>query len=447
MGLSWLYQSELSQRLIAAQKQVLPLAHHRIGRMAQEAGYYIDVGVQQSGLASRSGRDSDWRQAFDISLYFASAMEHGVIEQLQGPQAVAASTIKLIHLANQSTDPDRDELFRVDATTFAQVQPWLKGYSSALLQSLQHDVSNGATLLLTEHALNALGQWRGTGYITASARRLGMIISGGYFGGYSGNPGAVETTQVAQNGQSAPNYDQSGASAHGLLPTTSSINRATVFGADPVDMASGAFVFEHTDLTLGEAAPRGLTWGRHYTSSRRHLDGSGLGYGWRHAYDMIAVERSAPEAALGGTTPADMAPYLIATMAALDVHASSPTAKAWATAGLMAKWGVDQLRLNAVSITLGKDNLQFIRLPSGVYQAPAGLPMSLTRDPDGTYVLRERLGNTLHFPPHTGYRIASVTDLDGLSMTFAYNTAGQLTTVTDAYQRTLTLSYTGDRIT
>lgn len=80
-------------------------------------------------------------------------------------------------------------------------------------------------------------------------------------------------------------------------------NVPAIFDWDPVDMATGAFVFDRTDLEAGLGGARGLTFARHYSSNRRAIDTPGIGYGWTHNYHMQATRRTAPEAGLGETTP------------------------------------------------------------------------------------------------------------------------------------------------
>ena len=44
---------------------------------------------------------------------------------------------------------------------------------------------------------------------------------------------------------------------------------------------------------------------------------------------------------------------------------------------LIAKWGVDQLTKNGVSVMLGKDTVQFVKQPNGVFTPPANCTMTL----------------------------------------------------------------------
>jgi hypothetical protein len=57
MGMNWLAQTELANELMCQQESLLPEFHHRIGRMAQEAGhgYYVDVYMQQSQTFPATG--------------------------------------------------------------------------------------------------------------------------------------------------------------------------------------------------------------------------------------------------------------------------------------------------------------------------------------------------------------------------------------------------------
>ena len=89
MGLGWLVQTELAEELLSQEWGQLPQNHHRFGRMGQEAGrgYYVDVYLQLDGTFPSTGNNSPDilanNEVFDVSYYFWSAMEHGIIEQLQ----------------------------------------------------------------------------------------------------------------------------------------------------------------------------------------------------------------------------------------------------------------------------------------------------------------------------------------------------------------------------
>jgi hypothetical protein len=129
MGLTWLYQTELATQLLAARNGMSALHHHRFGRMGQEEGLYVDVGLQQSGSQALDGvRDDGFDNVFHLGSLFASAMEHGVIEQMQ-PGSSAVSTVNLLREANRTGK----KLYRADSNNWSSVNTVLNsgGYPAA----------------------------------------------------------------------------------------------------------------------------------------------------------------------------------------------------------------------------------------------------------------------------------------------------------------------------
>ena len=67
---------------------------------------------------------------------------------------------------------------------------------------------------------------------------------------------------------------------------------------------------------------------------------------------------------------------------------------------------MDQLKNNAVSITMGADAVQFIKQPDGTYTAPAGISMTLTKPSGSGYQLQQQQTvlqqQTLTGQPQTG---------------------------------------------
>ena len=72
---------------------------------------------------------------------------------------------------------------------------------------------------------------------------------------------------------------------------------------------------------------------------------------------------------------------LVATAAAIALYnGAAPDPKNWTVTALIAKWGVDQLTKSGVSVTLGKDTLQFVKQPNGIYTPPANCTLTLMQD-------------------------------------------------------------------
>jgi RHS repeat-associated protein len=160
-----------------------------------------------------------------------------------------------------------------------------------------------------------------------------------------------------------------------------------------------------------------------------------------HNLNVRAVPRSDVENALGLGTPQQAAAVVVGLHAAWDVFKNRADVKDWATSLLIAKWIVDRLQDNAVSVALGDRVVEFHVQPDGSYTPPPGVTLSLTKDGSGNFVVQERHGNTHQF--NAEGKLATITDLWGRVQTFAY-ADGKLQSVTDCYGRVLTLNYDGN---
>jgi len=437
MGLNWMLQTERIPRLLATQEAILLQNHHRLGRMAQEQGkgYYVDVYEQLSGNAAASGNSASDRarngKFFDVSMYFQSAAEHGLIEQLQSSNLVAASTVKMLRIANANGQ----RTYLATSNNWASIQGSLTNYDKNWIKS--NYVDKGYALMLPANGsnqLNGAGSWCGYGMVarmaTTNISSMAMLINGAYYGGYVSDPTVVvNPPYVAQTSYSQPTY-------FNAVPTTV----VSAFGADPVNMADGSFAISATDISLGQSEPRGITFARQYSSNRRRHNLAGMAPGWVHNYYMKASDVSAPMPALGDTTPAQMAGLAVVTRAAFELYSTNAAPKNWAVTALVAKWGVDQLINNAVSISLGKDTIQFVKQPDGSFTPPAGSTMTLLKT-NGTYWLQERHGNTFKFSG-SGL-LTNIVDQYNQGLTVTYNGSNLVSTVTDWKGRQLNFTYNG----
>ncbi|MBI5196253.1 MAG: transglutaminase [Nitrospirae bacterium] len=429
MGQTWMQQTTLSDNLLAQLSNVIQIRHHRFGIMAQEEGYYVDVKTQVGSYISKNNNTSDENACFKAGSFLGSALEHGVLEQLQGVDRPAASTIKLMNIANGNGD----KIFLADSGNFSTIQSQLTGYSAEDIQDFQSAVNDGFTLILPADGQLALQQWSGKGYVkfkqdVDGKAEMGMIIGGDYYGGYGAYPWQT-CIYCVQN-----EFDSE-------LFFPSQIRTSQC--GDPIDMTTGAYVLDHEDLALGGAEPLGLHFKRYYNSDN-HNEKSSLGYGWTHSYNIYLNIHSDVDAGLAMRQPVDAVASLVASVVTLDLMSSSmPAVKEWATAVLVNKWSMDELFENAVSVHLQDRVLTYIMLPDGSFNSPPGVTTKLTKQ-TGLYQLQERFGTVIDF--NANNRVSSWTDVDGNSLTFTYS-GNNLTTVTDAINRTLTLQYTGDKLT
>ena len=453
IGLSWLIQTAQAERLLAQQMGITPIPVYRLGRMAQETGggYYVDAYMQLMGFYNKSGiSPAQWQtrnDSDDLWAIYLSALEHGVIEQFQGTNMNASSTIKMLQIANTNGQ----------AIYLANSNNWTKNfnvknqltansYSATNLAIFDTYISQGYYILLpkngTNHVVPGPNTWAGFGAIGryTSPDKITvmstMLISGGYMGGYSGSFNSiVDPVSTLLGYESTPN---SYTAANNYAPT--SVAAPSKVG-DPVDSSTGAFTVESTDLSLGQPEPRGLNFSKYYSGTRRNSNLAGMANGWIHNYMMGASAVSAPQASLGGTTPAQAAPLLAATAATISMYnGSSPTPKNWAMTALIAKWAIDQIGKQAVSVNLGKDTLQFIKQPNGAFTPPANCTATLTQS-NAAYTLSLRHGNKFNF--NTNGQLASIADPYNQSLSLTYNASNLVSTAKDWKNRQLTFNYSG----
>ena len=457
MGMTYLAQVRTIELMASTRTKTISMNWHQFGRFAQEESYYIDVGLATSGDYSYKGKKTDMMSSFATAGHFASALEHGVIEQMQGPSVSALSTMKVVKLANDQGS----SLYLADNSNWSTLRPTLalaaNGWPTRALDLIESsitgatNVANGAQVLLPQKGNIGLvasppsGQWRGYGFALTSNAGWQMAISGGYAsgiysGGYASGSGTVSSSTVTAQNKTASGYYTLDML---LNPAAHAPTSQPQYAADPVDMASGAFIDQVTDLSCGQPVPRGLLFHRSYHSGRMD-DASGLGFGWTHNLDITANRRSATRAALGETTPQQMAATYVAVAVALDVYANRTNAKDLAVTALTSCWAMDQLRDNGVSIAMGEKTFEFVKMPNGIYVGPAGCTMNLTDGAGSTLLLAERHGNTHTFAANG--KITQTSDPYGNLATFHYNVDGRLDWVKDCYDRKLTLNWTGNKI-
>jgi len=108
---------------------------------------------------------------------------------------------------------------------------------------------------------------------------------------------------------------------------------------------------------------------------------------------------------------------------------------------LIAKWGIDQLDKNGVSVNLGKDTMQFVQQPNGTFTPPAGSTATLTQS-GSTYSLLLRHGNKFNF--NSGGFLTNIVDQYGQALNLTYNASNWVSTVKDWQNRnTFTFNYSG----
>ena len=449
IGLNWLHQCHLSDSVISGLYRTDPLDHHAFGRVGQERSFdtgaisfYIDVGLI---FSARNHRTSDFEAARNCSRFastLASAMEHGVLEQMQGTGLGATSTVKMVHLANEAGQ----RIYRATGANWSAVNSELQNYPAAIKTEISTSLSADASsrALLPRKGKLVLNQYTGFGFALEEPTRITMKIGANY-GGYNSQTGTVSTAELIAWLQSDSAY--LAASSDIAIPAAPHTVPQATFG-DPVDVATGAWISEATDLSLGSVPIASLAFTRSYNSNASYDQSAGLGYGWTHNHHVTASERSSVKAGLGATTSYQAAPFFTALAVASDLARNHTTAKEWATASLVLHWAVDQLRYKAVAVEIGNKILEFVEMPDGSFVPPAGMNLTLVKNGSGAaafYTLTERHGPTMTFD--TDGKLNNVTDLHGNVTQYTYDASGKLSKVADAFGHEIDIGWSGPKIT
>jgi RHS repeat-associated protein len=419
LGLKWVRRVTLENAMVGQVQNVFSDVHHIFGRTGQESGFYVDMPGVFVSTFDTSGTNYS---AFNASAFLASAMEHGVIEQNNPVQAL--STVKCLTLANDAGQ----KVFRATSSNYSStVSPQLTNYPSGYVSYFGSLTGAGYVLLLHQNGATGLNQWSGFGYAQINGPSAGMIIAGGYHGGY------VSIIDIL-NGSDLYAYDQGGSSQwydiSNVPPTTS---------AEPVDLLTGAYTMTHADLTLGQLnSPRGLNFTRYYDSSRLFTT-SALGNGWRNSCEGKITLSSEIDNAFGLTQPLDAAQTIVGILAVGDFVNTSYSPQELLLGVLAANWTVNRITNNAANVQLGNQRMTYVSQPDGSWNPPPGATTALT-GASGSFALQPRFGGSITFDAQN--RISQWNDVDNNTQNYAYDpTTGHLTTVTDHFGRTLTFNY------
>ncbi|MFA7369903.1 MAG: DUF6531 domain-containing protein, partial [Kiritimatiellales bacterium] len=418
-GQRWMDQAADVEKYIQAISPKKTVVKYMIGMMAGETeSFYIDV---KNGYAFSAGSGSEF-----VNPYLASSLEHAVLEQLQPGNAKGISTIRILKQANATSMP----VYRVNSNNWNAIKNSLTGYSN--IPQIESDIQNASGFfILPQSGLIAMGtNWNGYGYVrsktVSGGTAYGMIIGGDYNGGYNAwkNPYSVGIQQNTVN-------------TVYITPITS---RLPTLSKDPVDMQTGAFLFDHDDLSLDGPLP--LVLHRSYRSDNN--TGSVMGTGWNHSFNIYAAEHSAIDQGMGERSAEDMVPLLAGMSVIRNLLDNETGAKDWVAAAIVADWAAQQLTGNGVSVSLGSKVLTFVKQPDGSYTPPPGMTVSLSKT-NGVYVLQER--NASKYTFKTNNLIDTISDPDGNTLTFSYNAQTNLQTVASSFGPSLTFNYTSNRLT
>lgn len=142
-----------------------------------EGGIFLDIGHDVHSVVS-NGNDNDNEKTYMLQAgIFASAMEHGVLEQITGVESV--STIKILEYATENNIP-------IHAISKENISSEIStiNISEQVKQEISSSVNSGKIVIIPEREIE-INQWSGTGYMVLDPDTFacGYMISGGLAGG------------------------------------------------------------------------------------------------------------------------------------------------------------------------------------------------------------------------------------------------------------------------
>jgi hypothetical protein len=331
LGLDWLRQLAWSSKLTAAHQRYVHIVHHTFALIKQETGFGVDIPSTQVNLA-RNGVTADTTAFRAATVLIGSAMEHGVIEQ-NYPGLRAVSTVRYLrenNLLGGKTYLATSSNYNAISSEPDFSNNWSTGFRNVVFPNA---LSSGNTLVIPQNGFITLDNLTGNGYLSYNANALSAIINPGNLkGGFATTPGYVDFS----------------ANPTPLDPTFGPDSISNPESAEPVDLHTGAYVYDRTDLSLGGAESRGLAFSRHYSSLSTGATTAVMGPGWTHSYDSrIAVHTDTP-GGMGATTPESAASLIVATFALSDLTRATEVAPESWTAGIVKSKGDPTCRRNVV---------------------------------------------------------------------------------------------------
>ncbi|WP_256077337.1 RHS repeat-associated core domain-containing protein [Massilia sp. YIM B04103] len=426
---SWIAQVNHSTYITDRLARSKTLFHHQVGIAGYNTAAYVDLPGNMLSVISQEGNKDKESAVFFSSSMHSSIFESTAVQQTTGGSAV--STVKLIDQAVAAND----RIYDAKAANYATaVQPNLVA-CSAWQAGFQSAVSAGRRLILPSRCNLNEGSWTGGGYysilVSANSSSIGAIISGGLAGGFSTSPLPVgPTTSNTLSNSISPN----------ILTTYT----GTTLG-DPIDMTKGHYLYSHDDISTGVGAfPLSLGFSRMYSSSNR-LQGGAQGNGWTNNLAAGISVGSDGFQGMGEDSAVDAVGALVEKLVSLDLM-SDPVKPVgnMVIATLAQRWFGEQITSNTVIVKQGLNGEIFVKLPGGGYNAPQGNPGKLIQNGDGSYTYEALDKAVLNFS--TAGNLVSYTHPGGVQVRYTYS-GSQLTQVSNSVGRSLSLGYTGGRLT
>ena len=142
-----------------------------------EGGIFLDIGHDVHSVVSNTNDNENEKDYMLQTGIYASAMEHGILEQVTGVESV--STIKILEYASKNNIP-------IHGITKENISSEINmlNISGQLKQEIRSFVNAGKVVIIPEQEIE-INQWSGVGYMVLDpdTYACGYMISGGMAGG------------------------------------------------------------------------------------------------------------------------------------------------------------------------------------------------------------------------------------------------------------------------
>ncbi|WP_233840761.1 DUF6531 domain-containing protein [Dyella sp. 2HG41-7] len=370
IGTAYLSQSDRATQFFGDYFGFIDVRHAAMGIAGNSGAAYVDFPAQTNSASpfKASMATDDMRAAIIGINLFNSTLESTAVDQLQ--QNPAVSTVRMFDFANT----DGTGFIEATNANWSQVQNlltnWSAGDKASMAAYLQANPANGQ-LFIPQNGARKVASWTGSGYYQFNSAgnifTMAYLISGGYYGGYA--------TQITYTSPLTAMFSAA---------ATSQWSMPSPVTAEPIDMFSGAYLYDHQDIDVGtDKFPFNLALTRSYNSNNT-AQPTELGNGWRHNYMMSAMIDSDSYLAFGTDNPTSAVPSAVMAYVLKDLSTSpTPNLTNTVVGSLSASWMMDQLVDNAVTLSLDSGTKKFVKIPTAtgsVYVPPPGDASTLVVD-------------------------------------------------------------------
>ncbi len=335
-------------------------------------GPAFDLAGVLTGIVSNVDDSAATGHAFAASMYYAGALEGGIIQQNLPVKGICAA--RMITEANEQGQ----YFYNANLLSWSSVDDLLVNWDSSMAALNFAIMFNEGGVIIHEDGATTFESAQGGGYYTYYYGSMADTMTAHIHGGGPATP-ATEG-QVKTGATSSP-------------PQTQNRGAGENKSSDPVGFFSGSYYYDRQDMTVGSSQfPYSLAFSRSYSSDLQFTDGP-LGFGWTHNLATKVSLQSNGLRAIGEVSPKEAAAAIAHCFAMVNLELFFYPAFIDQTkvviAAIATQWLMDEcLTNNAVVLTQGSTSRTFIKLIDGTWNPQPGMMGILTQNMDDTFTLK-----------------------------------------------------------